>query len=147
MYVQPLFMVLMGRWGQRYEKLGLVRWGIIGSVITFGVYASAPNIWQIVLAQVMIAIAWSAIFIGLNLYLIERTSENARGRAFGLLQASLTTAAAAGPFVGGPLSDYWGMQSMIWVVAAMMALSLPFLWRLRVLDRARARLSPRQDSI
>jgi len=134
MLVQPIFMILMGRLAERSNKLRLVLWGIIGSIATFAVYAIASDVWLIVLGQIMIAISWSAMSIGINLYLIERVSEGARGRAFGYLQASFTTAAAMGPFLSGPLSDAFGVHRMILIVGGLMGLSLPFLWRLRVLE-------------
>jgi MFS family permease len=88
----------------------------------------------------MIAFAWSVMFIGMNMYMMERTNESNRGRAFGFLQASFMTATAAGPFLGGPLSDAFGIHTMIYTMSGLMALSLLVLWRLRFLEK-------RSDSI
>ena len=138
MIAQPLFMLLFGRWAERWDKLQLVLWGILGTIATFGVYATATGIGQILLGQLMIAAAWSAIFIGLNLYLMEAAPPGTRGRAFGLLQSSMTGAAALGPLLGGALADALGIRGMIWVVAALMGTSLPFLLKLRALDAREA---------
>ncbi|GEM_PF-2458130 len=138
MIVQPLFMVILGRWAEgkdRRSMLRMVLWGILGTIVTFGVYATAQGIVQILVGQLMIALAWSAIFIGLNLYIMEAAPPGTRGRAFGYLQSSLTGAAALGPLLGGTLADALGIRGMIWVVAALMATSLPFLWKLMALDR------------
>ncbi len=90
----------------------------------------------------MIAAAWSAIFIGLNLYIMDAAPPGSRGRAFGYLQSSMTGAAALGPLLGGTLSDALSIQGMIWVVAALMATSLPFLLRLRAIDAREAAPKP-----
>jgi MFS family permease len=135
MLVQPAFMLLVGRIAERFDKLNLVLLGIIGSVITFMVFAVAPYLEFIVLGQIMIAISWSFVFIGINLYIIESTSSRNRGKAFGFLQASFTTAAAIGPLIGGPLSDLTSIPDMILIVSGMMLFSLPFLFILKSLDR------------
>ncbi len=142
MIVQPLFMLLFGRLAERWDKLQLVLLGILGTIVTFGVYATATSIWQILLGQLMIAAAWSAIFIGLNLYIMDATPPGSRGRAFGYLQSSMTGAAALGPLLGGTLSDALSIRGMIWVVAVLMATSLPFLLRLRAIDAREAALKP-----
>jgi MFS family permease len=141
MLVQPLFMLAIGRFGERWGKLKLVFWGILGSIATFLIYASAPNVWQILLGQLMIAASWSAIFIGLNLYIIEEVPQGSRGKAFGYLQSALTSAAAVGPLLGGALADALGIREMIVIASLLMISSLPFLLRLRALDR-RAQAEP-----
>jgi len=135
MLVQPLFMLLIGRYAGRWGELRLVGLGIAGSILTFLVYATAPGVGQIILGQVMIAAAWSAIFIGMNLYIMGEVPPRARGKAFGYLQSAMTSAAAVGPLIGGALSDALGIRGMIFTVSALMALSLPFLGRLRSLER------------
>jgi MFS family permease len=137
MLVQPLFMLAIGRFGERWGKLKLVLWGILGSIATFLVYASAESVWQVLLGQLMIAAAWSAIFIGLNLYIIEEVPQGSRGKAFGYLQSAMTSAAAVGPLLGGALADAFGIREMIVIVSLLMASSLPFLLRLQALDRSR----------
>jgi len=137
MLVQPLFMLAIGRFGERWGKLKLVLWGILGSIATFLVYASAQEVWQVLLGQLMIAAAWSAIFIGLNIYIIEEVPKGSRGKAFGYLQSALTSAAAVGPLLGGTLADAFGIREMIAIVSLLMASSLPFLLRLQALDRKR----------
>lgn len=135
MLVQPFFMLLVGKFADRFDKLNLVLIGIIASVITFVVYAVAPVLEYVVLGQFMIAASWSIMFIGINLYIIETTSSRNRGKAFGFLQASFTTAAAIGPLLGGALSDLTSIRDMIFIVSGMMLFSLPFLFMLKGIDR------------
>lgn len=135
MLIQPLFMLAIGRYAERWNKLQLVLLGIGASIITFIVYATAPSVWQILLGQVMIAAAWSAIFIGMNLYIMDEVLQGARGKAFGYLQSAMTSAAAMGPLLGGALSDALGIRGMILIVSALMGLSFPFLLRLQALER------------
>lgn len=135
MLIQPWFMVMLGRYAERWDKLQMVLIGVAGSVLTFIVYALAPNVWQVVVGQVMIAASWSAMFIGINLYMIEEVPQRSRGKAFGYLQSAFTSAASVGPLLGGALSDALGIQGMILMASLLMLLSLPFLLRLQTLER------------
>lgn len=147
MIVQPLFMLAIGRAAEHRDKLQIISWGITGSIATFAVYATAPTIWQVLVGQLMIAAAWSAIFIGLNLYIMAEVPPGSRCRAFGYLQSSMTGAAAVGPLLGGALSDAFGIREMIWITAGLMATSFPFLWKLRSIDRAGSRLQTEAETI
>ncbi len=141
MLLQPLFMLALGRNAERWDKLQMVLLGVGGSVLTFLVYALAPSIWQIIIGQVMIAASWSAMFIGINLYMIEEVPQGSRGKAFGYLQSAFTSAASVGPLLGGTLSDAFGIQGMILIASLLMLLSLPILLRLQTLER-RAHAKP-----
>ncbi|MBI1730702.1 MFS transporter [Candidatus Acetothermia bacterium] len=135
MLFQPAFMLLVGRFAEGREKLRLIFFGIIGTIITFVVYASATQVWHMILGQAMIAFFWSFIFIGINVYLIEEVPQKSRGKAFGYFQAALTAATAIGPLLGGTLSDAVGIHKMILIVSGLLVFSFPFLLRLQYLDR------------
>jgi len=135
MLIQPLFMLMIGKFGSRVDRLNLMLIGLVGSILTFVVYGLAPAFEFIILGQLMIAFSWSLIFIGINLYIIENTPEDTRGRALGLFQSSLTAAAAIGPLLGGPLSDLYGIRNMIFIVTGLMALSFPILLIMKSFDR------------
>ena len=142
MLIQPLFMLALGKFSEHWDKLQMVLIGVAGSVATFLVYALAPSVWQIVIGQIMIAASWSVMFIGMNLYLIEEVPAGSRGKAFGYLQSSFTSASSIGPLIGGTLSDVYGIQGMILIASLLMVMSLPFLIRLQALERrAHAKLS------
>jgi len=141
MLLQPLFMLALGKYGERWDKLQMVLGGVGGSVLTFLVYAIAVDISLIVVGQVMIAVSWSMMFIGMNLYMIEEVPEGSRGKAFGYLASAFTSAASVGPLLGGTLSDAYGIHGMIFLVSALMALSIPFLLKLQWLDK-RAQAKP-----
>ena len=135
MLLQPIVMLSLGKYGERWDKLQMVLWGVAGSVVTFLVYALASDIWLIVVGQVMIAVSWSAMFIGMNLYMIEEVPPGGRGKAFGYLASAFTSAASIGPLLGGTLSDFYGIHGMIFFVSVLMALSIPFLLRLQVVEK------------
>ncbi len=141
MLTQPLFMLAIGRFAEHVDRLKLVTIGILGSVLTFWVYAAAQDAWFIALAQLMIAASWSALFIGANTYVMGAAPQGTRGKAFGYLQGSITTAVAVGPMLGAPAADWLGIRTMILLASGLMVLSLPFLLRLRLVER-REQLRP-----
>ncbi len=132
---QPLFMLLAGRISEERGQLQLVFIGILGTIAAFVVFAVANNIWLMILGQIMVAFFWALLFIGINVYIMEEVDAESRGKAFGFVQATFTSATAIGPFFGGVISDAVGIQQMIFIVSIFMILSFPFLFRLQYLDR------------
>lgn len=138
MLLQPLFMYWLGRNADRLGRLRLVIWGILGSVVTFWLYASAGGLAQILVGQVTISLSWAAMVIGMNTYVMTTAPAGVRGRAFGLLTSSITLAQALGPLLGGVLAETYTIRGMIVIVSVLMLLSLPLIVRLRARDRRAA---------
>lgn len=144
MVIQPVFMLLLGKYSEQLGRLRLVIWGIVGTVITFWIYGIAGSIIEMLVGQLFIALSWAGIVIGMNTYVMDTAPQGSRGKAFGYLQGSITLAMATGPTMGGMLSQYFinqgftefdSIRSMIFVVSIVMLFSLPFVIRLRMKDK------------
>jgi MFS family permease len=135
MLIQPLFMVLIGKHAERLGRLRLVIWGIIGTVVTFWLYGSAPNLIPILIGQATISLSWAAIMIGMNTYIMTTAPQGTRGKAFGYLTGSITSAMAIGPLLGTSLADAFSIRGMIFIVSMLMLFSLPFVIYLRMKDQ------------
>jgi len=135
MLMQPLFMIWLGKYAEPLGRLRLVMWGIFGTVLTFWLYASAAQVWQILLGQITISLSWAAIVIGMNTYVMATASKHVRGKAFGYLTSSIMIAMAVGPMLGSTLAAALSIRGMIFIVSLLMLPSLPLLIRLRMLDQ------------
>ncbi len=144
MVIQPVFMLLLGKYSEQLGRLRLVIWGIIGTIITFWIYGIAATIFEMLVGQLFIALSWAGIVIGMNTYVMDTAPQGSRGKAFGYLQGSITLAMATGPTLGGTLSqqfinqgfsEFDSIRSMIFVVSVVMMFSLPFVIRLRMKDK------------
>lgn len=95
---QFFFMNRVDKWDSKF----LINLGTLVSVATFIVYTLAPSWLWLIPGQVMIAFAWSCMYVGSNLYLIKDSKE--RATASGLLQSSMSLATIAGPILGGAVA-------------------------------------------
>jgi len=96
----------------RFSSSSLVAFGFIFSAITFPVYTLALVYWQIVPAQIILAAAWSCLYVGSMKYVMERNDE--KGTAVGILQSVLSISAIVGALLGGTISFAFGYHGAMY---------------------------------
>lgn len=90
--------------------------GILLSIPVFVSYGLARNYLQVIPSQILLAAAWSCLFVGaLNCFMRKNVE---RGTAVGLLYSTIYLSAGLGPFIGGVISQVWGFQALMYVGAA-----------------------------
>jgi len=100
------------RFVQRFNPERLFSVGLLTSALAFCIYGLAGHYLQIIPAQIVLAIAWSCLFVGAVTYLLVRNTE--RGTAVGLLYSTDQLAGGLGPLLGGALSQLWGFRSVMY---------------------------------
>jgi MFS family permease len=115
---QFLFMNYVDRFGSRR----LVMFGFIFSLLTFPSYTFATTYWMIIPSQIMIAAAWSCLYVGSVKYVMERNEE--KGTSAGLLQSFLSVSAIVGALMGGVATYSLGYHGAMYVATVMAALGL-----------------------
>jgi len=83
------------------------------SIITFPSYTLATIWWQIIPAQLMIALAWSTLYVGSVKYVMERNDE--KGTSAGLLQSALSISAILGALLGGVAAEVFGYHGCMYL--------------------------------
>ncbi len=108
----------------RYKSVALVIVGFVMSILTFPTYTLAGSWWQIIPAQVMIALSWSTLYVGSIKYVMERSDE--KGTCAGLLQSMLSISAIIGAILGGIAAELYGYHGCMYIatVLAMIGLAL-----------------------
>lgn len=107
---QFLFMGTIGRMARRGEGRKLLRAGIGLSAFVFFFYYFATTYLQLLPVQLILGLAWSFLYVGSLLHLIERNVE--RATSTGLLGSTISMAAVVGPLLGGVVSEIFGMRAV-----------------------------------
>lgn len=129
--IVPLFLQILGGWVS--DSLGRLRAIAIGSV--FGVLGYIPlllaDTWQwLLLATAVGAVARSLVGPSFDAFIAEHSSEENRGKVYGISQAIFMIVAVVGPPLGGWLTGAYGFKLMLFVagvfyfIAMVMRLSM-----------------------
>ncbi|MBE3002407.1 MFS transporter [Nocardiopsis sp. HNM0947] len=109
------FLVTAGRLGDRFGHRRTYTVGLVGFVATSVVIALAPTVAALVALRVLQGI-FGALLIPAAMGLLRTSFPPEKlGRAFGAASALISTATAAGPFVGGVLVDTFGWEAVFLV--------------------------------
>ena len=114
--IVPLFLQILGGWVS--DSLGRLRAIAIGSV--FGVLGYIPLVladtWQwLLLATAIGAVARSLVGPSFDAFIAEHSSEQNRGKVYGISQAIFMIVAVVGPPLGGLLTGAYGFKLMLFV--------------------------------
>ena len=114
--IVPLFLQILGGWIS--DSLGRLRAIAIGSV--FGVLGFIPLViadrWEwLLVAMAVGSIARALVAPSFDAFIAEHSSEENRGRVFGLSQAIFMIVSVVGPPLGGWLAGSYGFRLMLLV--------------------------------
>lgn len=114
--IVPLFLQILGGWIS--DSLGRLRAIAIGSV--FGVIGFVPLVladrWEwLLLAVALGAVARSLVGPSFDAFIAEHSSEENRGKVFGISQAIFMIVSVVGPPLGGWLAGTHGFKLMLLV--------------------------------
>jgi MFS family permease len=116
--VQVIAMMFVDRF--RAPRLFVV--GLLLSLVVFVAYALATSYLQIIPIHILLAIAWSCLYIGALLLLLRNNEEKAT--ATGLLFSTINISAAVGPVLGGLAVQFWDYDSLMYIAAGTSLLGL-----------------------
>ena len=94
----------------KYKSETLIITGFILSAITFALFIFVTNVWQLLLTQVLLAAAWSCLYVGSIILVMEKNPEHATSA--GLLNSSLNAAQVIGPLLGGVVASIFATYEL-----------------------------------
>jgi MFS family permease len=106
----------------RFNSSALVAFGFIFSAITFPSYTLAVVYWQIIPAQIVLAAAWSCLYVGSMKYVMEKNKE--KGTAIGMFNSVLAISAIIGAVLGGAISFAFGYHGAMYFATGLAVLGL-----------------------
>jgi MFS family permease len=135
----PLAFQIVGGWmSDSIGRLQAVAIGSIAGVFSYIVFLVAPT-WQwLLLATAAMAMASSFVAPSFQAFVAEQSTEENRGRVYGLTEGLFVVVGVIGPPVGGLISDRFDFRSMFLVAGIMYAAATVIrLFMARSANRAR----------
>ncbi len=110
-----IFQIPFARLADLIGRKKVFEWGVAGfSIFTF-LSGSAPSGTALIILRVLSGIC-SAMMFGTNIAILTSSfPPSQRGKALGINTAVVYSSLAAGPFLGGILTHYFGWQSIFFV--------------------------------
>jgi len=114
--IVPLFLQILGGWFS--DTMGRLRAIAVGSI--FGVLGFIPlvlaNSWGwLVVATAVGSVARALVGPSFDAFIAEHSTEENRGKVFGISQALFMVVSVVGPPLGGWLADEYGFKLMLFV--------------------------------
>lgn len=110
---QFFFMMLL----DKYDPAILVALGLGSSALTFFTFTLAGSFWEIIPSQLLLAFAWSCLYVGSLRYVMDRNEEKAT--ASGLLASTTSISGILGPVFGGFAATAFGFTGTIGIATLM----------------------------
>lgn len=116
--VLPLLFQIFGGWiSDSIGRLKAVAIGSVANMFTFVIFLLAPSWEWGLLAMATGAIGRSFVAPSFRAFIAEQSSENNRGKIYGIADTVFAVVGVLGPPLGGFLSDRYG-YTMMFIVAA-----------------------------
>lgn len=116
--VLPLLFQIFGGWiSDSIGRLKAVAIGSVANMFTFVIFLLAPSWEWGLLAMATGAIGRSFVAPSFRAFIAEQSTENNRGKIYGIADTVFAVVGVLGPPLGGYLSDRYG-YSMMFIVAA-----------------------------
>ncbi len=118
--VAPLLFQIFGGWlSDSIGRLQAIAIGSVAGVLGYSVYLFAPS-WQwLLIATATGAMASSFVAPSYMAFIAEESTEETRGRVYGLSSSLFQVVGVVGPPIGGYLSQYLSFRSMFLVAGSL----------------------------
>ncbi|MCS7144901.1 MAG: MFS transporter [Archaeoglobaceae archaeon] len=107
---------------ERFNPNLLLNAGTIFSGITFFLYAVATQVYEFLAIQVLIAIGWSAMYVGSLRIVLEKNVE--KNSSAGFLNSTIYLSTIIGSFLGGIIAEKFGYTNCLYFGAILCFLAL-----------------------
>ncbi|MBM4458679.1 MAG: MFS transporter [Chloroflexi bacterium] len=114
----PIVGLLLDRLGRRPLFLA----GMALAVLTTSSYGLVRGFWPFLLARLAWGVAWMLINVGGRTMILDVSTPADRGRLLGLYHAWMWAGFAAGPLIGGLLTDLLGFRPAMFALAVLTAI-------------------------
>ncbi len=140
----PLFFQIFGGWIS--DSIGRIKAVAIGGVagfLTFIFFLLAPSWEWALLAMAVSSIGRSFVAPSFRAFIAEQSTEENRGKVFGIADTIFSVVAVIGPPLGGWISDQFGYQTMFIVAAGIFFIATV----IRIGMAVSLRKNPAQDQL
>ncbi|MBU1057886.1 MAG: MFS transporter [Proteobacteria bacterium] len=118
--LQPIVGTLSDRWGRkRFLVSGLFVYTLIGLILP-----QAASVGNLILIRALHGVGSAMIVPVAMAYMGDMAEEGKEGQAMSMLNIAIFCGIGTGPLLGGIFTDFWGMESAFYAMAALSALAL-----------------------
>lgn len=118
--LQPLIGSLSDRWGRkRFLVSGLFVYTLIGLILP-----QAASVGNLVLIRALHGVGSAMIVPVAMAYMGDLAQEGKEGQTMSMLNIAIFCGIGTGPLVGGIFTDFWGMESAFYAMAALSGVAL-----------------------
>jgi MFS family permease len=122
--IAPLLFQILGGWlSDATSRLQAIAIGSLGGVAAQLIYVFAPSWEWLLLATVGASIGFSFVGPAFQAFIAEQSTEETRGRVYGIMQTMFIIVGVIGPPVGGFLAQNLSYQEMLAVAAILYILA------------------------
>jgi MFS family permease len=107
--------IVFMRFIEKFNPVRMFQGGLLLSAGVFIAYGLANQYWQLIPIQLVLALAFSSMFVGALSYLLRRHPEY--GTTSGLMNSASALSGIFGPFIGGGVSQAWSYTTLMYVGA------------------------------
>jgi MFS family permease len=100
----------------RFSSRKLLGAGLLLSATSFMTFTFAQNFYQLIPMQILLASAWSTLYVGALVFLIENNAEKAT--CTGVLNSASNLSVVFGSLLGGFVSQLFGFAATMYTAAA-----------------------------
>lgn len=119
-----IFMLPFGKWSDSFGRKKLFATGMAITFCTSLFIPYSTEGWFLILLRGIQGIGGAMIFSTSVAILISVFPSHLRGQIIGINVASVYLGLSLGPFVGGVLTQWFGWQSIFWLITSMSAIAL-----------------------
>ncbi|KYC44692.1 MAG: drug efflux system protein MdtG [Candidatus Methanofastidiosum methylothiophilum] len=114
--LQVITMPLSGHLADKIKKTHIVFMGLIGSLIFFFIFTIIKTPIEFMLLQILVALSWALVYIGISSLVTSYSNWNERGEAMSGLSMSLNLSSIVGPLIGGIIYGLSDFVNMIYIL-------------------------------
>ena len=122
--VRLVFNGVAGWCYDRMSQRGLFLGGLTLGAVSTACCAAAYQFWLLFVGRALWGVAWSLIWIGGGVILLNLADASERGRWTGWYQTWFFLGIGTGSFVGGMLTDLVGYHPTLWIISVTQAVSI-----------------------
>ena len=119
--VRLVFNGVAGWCYDRMSQRGLFLGGLTLGAVSTACCAAAYQFWLLFVGRALWGVAWSLIWIGGGVILLNLADASERGRWTGWYQTWFFLGIGTGAFVGGMLTDLVGYHPTLWIISVTQA--------------------------
>ncbi|MBN1310996.1 MAG: MFS transporter [Anaerolineae bacterium] len=120
--IAPLLFQIYGGWlSDSVGRLQAIAIGSLGGVVGYIIYIFAPSWEWLLIASVFSAVAFAFVGPSFSAFIAENSTEENRGKVYGLMQMMYTIVGVIGPPVGGLIAQGLNFKTMFIVAGTLYA--------------------------